>query len=82
MMPLSRRTLLAAAGLSVQHGQIRPAHLLSTRTGMPAEAPAMSAPWTTLGLKGLKLHRLPTREVLDAVAELRIPVPRRSPTFT
>jgi uncharacterized protein len=28
----------------------------------------------TLGLKGLKLHRLPTREVLDAVAELRIPV--------
>ncbi len=28
----------------------------------------------TLGLKGLKLHRLPTREVLEAVAELRIPV--------
>ena len=27
-----------------------------------------------LGLKGLKLHRLPTREVLDAVAELRIPI--------
>jgi len=27
-----------------------------------------------LGLKGLKLHRLPTREVLDAVAELEIPV--------
>jgi uncharacterized protein len=28
----------------------------------------------TLGLRGLKLHRLPTREVLDTVAELRIPV--------
>ena len=28
----------------------------------------------SLGLKGLKLHRLPTREVLDTVAELRIPV--------
>lgn len=28
----------------------------------------------TLGLRGLKLHRLPTREVLDAVAALRIPV--------
>ena len=28
----------------------------------------------SLGLKGLKLHRLPTREVLDAVAELGIPV--------
>jgi predicted TIM-barrel fold metal-dependent hydrolase len=28
----------------------------------------------TLGLRGLKLHRLPTREVLDAVAELRIPI--------
>ena len=27
-----------------------------------------------LGLKGLKLHRLPSREVLDAVAEFRIPV--------
>jgi hypothetical protein len=27
-----------------------------------------------LGLKGLKLHRLPTREVLDAVAELKIPI--------
>ncbi len=27
-----------------------------------------------LGLKGLKLHRLPTREVLDTVAELKIPV--------
>lgn len=27
-----------------------------------------------LALKGLKLHRLPTREVLDAVAELGIPV--------
>ncbi|MEK7406479.1 MAG: amidohydrolase family protein [Acidobacteriota bacterium] len=27
-----------------------------------------------LGLKGLKLHRLPTREVLDTVAELGIPV--------
>jgi uncharacterized protein len=27
-----------------------------------------------LGLKGLKLHRLPGREVLDAVAELGIPV--------
>jgi hypothetical protein len=27
-----------------------------------------------LGLKGLKLHRLPTREVLDAAAELRIPI--------
>ena len=29
---------------------------------------------TSLGLKGLKLHRLPTREVLEAVAELGIPV--------
>ena len=28
----------------------------------------------SLGLKGLKLHRLPTREVLDTVTELRIPV--------
>ena len=28
----------------------------------------------TLGLKGLKLHRLPTREVLDVVAELGIPI--------
>lgn len=28
----------------------------------------------TLGLKGLKLHRLPTREVLDTVAELGIPI--------
>jgi predicted TIM-barrel fold metal-dependent hydrolase len=28
----------------------------------------------TLGLRGLKLHKLPTREVLDAVAELQIPV--------
>jgi predicted TIM-barrel fold metal-dependent hydrolase len=27
-----------------------------------------------LGLKGLKLHHLPSREVLDAVAELRIPI--------
>jgi len=27
-----------------------------------------------LGLRGLKLHKLPTREVLDAVAELGIPV--------
>jgi predicted TIM-barrel fold metal-dependent hydrolase len=27
-----------------------------------------------LGLKGLKLHVLPTREVLDTVAELRIPI--------
>jgi predicted TIM-barrel fold metal-dependent hydrolase len=27
-----------------------------------------------LGLKGLKLHKLPTREVLDAVAALRIPI--------
>ena len=27
-----------------------------------------------LGLKGLKLHRLPTRDMLDAVAELGIPV--------
>jgi predicted TIM-barrel fold metal-dependent hydrolase len=27
-----------------------------------------------LGLKGLKLHKLPTRDVLEAVAELRIPV--------
>jgi uncharacterized protein len=27
-----------------------------------------------LGLKGLKLHRLPTREVLEAVAELHIPI--------
>lgn len=27
-----------------------------------------------LGLKGLKLHRLPTREVMDTVAELGIPV--------
>src|SRR5687768_3653820 len=28
----------------------------------------------TLGLKGLKLHRLPTREVMDTVAELGIPI--------
>jgi len=28
----------------------------------------------SLGLKGLKLHRLPTREVLDAAAELGIPI--------
>jgi len=28
----------------------------------------------TLGLKGLKLHKLPTREVLDTVAELGIPI--------
>ena len=28
----------------------------------------------TLGLYGLKLHRLPTREVLDAVADLGIPI--------
>jgi len=28
----------------------------------------------SLGLKGLKLHRLPTREVLDTAAELRIPI--------
>ncbi|MCW5977610.1 MAG: amidohydrolase [Bryobacteraceae bacterium] len=28
----------------------------------------------SLGLKGLKLHRLPTREVLDTVAELGIPI--------
>ncbi len=28
----------------------------------------------SLGLKGLKLHRLPTREVLDTVAELGLPV--------
>jgi predicted TIM-barrel fold metal-dependent hydrolase len=28
----------------------------------------------TLGLRGLKLHKLPTREVLDAVAELSIPI--------
>lgn len=28
----------------------------------------------SLGLRGLKLHRLPTREVLDTVAELGIPV--------
>ncbi len=27
-----------------------------------------------LGLKGLKLHELPTREVLDACAELKIPI--------
>ena len=27
-----------------------------------------------LGLKGLKLHKLPTREVLDAVSELKIPI--------
>jgi uncharacterized protein len=27
-----------------------------------------------LGLRGLKLHKLPTREVLDAVAELGIPI--------
>lgn len=27
-----------------------------------------------LGLKGLKLHHLPTREVLETVAELRIPI--------
>ena len=29
---------------------------------------------SSLGLRGLKLHRLPSREVLDAVAELGIPV--------
>ena len=28
----------------------------------------------SLGLRGLKLHRLPTREVLDTVAELGIPI--------
>jgi len=28
----------------------------------------------SLGLKGLKLHKLPTREVLEAVAELRLPI--------
>lgn len=28
----------------------------------------------SLGLRGLKLHRLPTREVLDAVTELGIPI--------
>ena len=28
----------------------------------------------SLGLRGLKLHRLPTREVLETVAELNIPV--------
>lgn len=28
----------------------------------------------TLGLRGLKLHRLPTREVMDTVSELGIPV--------
>lgn len=27
-----------------------------------------------LGLKGLKLHKLPTRDMLDAAAELRIPI--------
>jgi predicted TIM-barrel fold metal-dependent hydrolase len=27
-----------------------------------------------MGLKGLKLHQIPTREVLDTVAELRIPI--------
>lgn len=27
-----------------------------------------------LGLKGLKLHKIPTREVLDTVAELKIPI--------
>jgi predicted TIM-barrel fold metal-dependent hydrolase len=27
-----------------------------------------------LGLKGLKLHKLPTREVLESVAELKIPI--------
>jgi uncharacterized protein len=27
-----------------------------------------------LGLRGLKLHRLPTRDVMDAVAELKIPI--------
>jgi len=27
-----------------------------------------------MGLKGLKLHQLPTREVLDTVAELKIPI--------
>jgi predicted TIM-barrel fold metal-dependent hydrolase len=27
-----------------------------------------------MGLKGLKLHKLPTREVLDTVAELKIPI--------
>jgi hypothetical protein len=28
----------------------------------------------TLGLKGLKLHKLPTRDLLDTVAELGIPI--------
>jgi hypothetical protein len=28
----------------------------------------------SLGLKGLKLHKLPTREVLEAAAELRLPI--------
>jgi predicted TIM-barrel fold metal-dependent hydrolase len=27
-----------------------------------------------MGLKGLKLHQLPTREVLDAVADLKVPI--------
>jgi predicted TIM-barrel fold metal-dependent hydrolase len=27
-----------------------------------------------MGLKGLKLHKLPTREVLDTVAELKVPI--------
>lgn len=37
-------------------------------------APMLRNEVETLGLKGLKLHRLPTREVLDAVAELGIPI--------
>jgi predicted TIM-barrel fold metal-dependent hydrolase len=37
-------------------------------------APMLRREVEKLGLKGLKLHRLPTREVLDAVAELKIPV--------
>jgi predicted TIM-barrel fold metal-dependent hydrolase len=37
-------------------------------------APMLRREVGSLGLKGLKLHRLPTREVLDAVAELGIPI--------
>src|SRR5437868_6216215 len=37
-------------------------------------APMLRHEIESLGLKGLKLHRLPTREVLDVVAELSIPI--------
>jgi predicted TIM-barrel fold metal-dependent hydrolase len=37
-------------------------------------APLLRREVKELGLRGLKLHRLPTREVLDAVAELDIPI--------